>query len=253
MPWVRDGNGLKSVGVAHYDVDHIRQLIEQLRRARNQPKRVCRLIEDVLATRKASRELIWRLSKWCDWNDASERVARSIADQFFHGNICRRLWDQRNKPIPDRATAEADYQSWLNSVVQTSEGLQPSAIFPDEVDKAGTYREGAVHSVLVNAYERNPVARARCLAHYGTACFVCGFEFARVYDGVGDGFIHVHHLRGLSKIAGEHEVDPIADMRPVCPNCHAVVHLYRQPFTIEEVKAMVARSRERVTAGGSPT
>src|SRR5437867_3354700 len=47
----------------------------------------------------------------------------------------------------------------------------------------------------------------------------------------------------------EHEVAPIADMSPVCPNCHAVIHPCRQPFTIEQVKAMMARSHETHNVG----
>ena len=252
MPWVRDGDDLKSVGVRHYDVGEIRRLIEELRQSRNQPGTVSSLLEDLLSTGRAPRELVWRLCKWCDWNDPSERIARAIADQLFHGIRCRRLRDQAGRPIPDRATAEADYQRWLDLIVQTGLGLPQSAVFPDEVDQAETYLEGAVHRVSVNAHERDPAARAKCLAHYGTACSVCGFEFGKAYDGIGQGFIHVHHLRKLSKIGDEHEVDPIADMRPVCPNCHAAIHFYREPFTIEEVKAMVARSRERTMPAHSP-
>ena len=38
-----------------------------------------------------------------------------------------------------------------------------------------------------------------------------------------EGYIHVHHLRGLSDVGGEYVVDPVNDLRPVCPNCHAVL------------------------------
>jgi predicted HNH restriction endonuclease len=34
-------------------------------------------------------------------------------------------------------------------------------------------------------------------------------------------------------------IDPVADMRPVCPNCHAVIHLCDPPLSIEETKAMI--------------
>jgi hypothetical protein len=217
MPWIRDGDGLKLIGVCPYDAAQIRRLIKQLGQSRNQPETVCGLLEDLLATGRASKELVWRLSKWCDWNDPSERVARTIADQLFYSNICRRLRDQRDKPIPDRATAELDYEIWSDRVVQVSGGIQPNTVFPDEVDQAGTYLEGAVHCVSVNAYERDPEARAKCLAHYGTTCVICGFDFGMAYDGIGQGYIHVHHLKALSAERLEHQVDPIADMRPVCP------------------------------------
>ena len=55
------------------------------------------------------------------------------------------------------------------------------------------------------------------------------------YGEVAEGLIHVHHLRSLSEVGEEYIVDPIADLRPVCPNCHAVLHTRTPPFSIEEV------------------
>lgn len=49
-----------------------------------------------------------------------------------------------------------------------------AGVSADEVEPP-RYREGAVRKVLVNAYERNPEARRRCIEHYGSDCFVCGF------------------------------------------------------------------------------
>jgi hypothetical protein len=122
MPWLLNGNdGLKLVGVSHYDDANIERLVEQLRQSRNQPQTVCKGLEDLIANGVASKKLIWRLSKWCHWNDPSEEIAQRIADQLFHGHICRRLLDQANKPIPDRRSAESDYQAWLRLAVQTDQ------------------------------------------------------------------------------------------------------------------------------------
>jgi predicted HNH restriction endonuclease len=104
--------------------------------------------------------------------------------------------------------------------------------------------EGAMKLIRVNAYERNPVARRRCIERYGTTCSVCGFDFGVVYGAVADGVIHVHHLRPISECGGEdYEVDPIAELRPVCPNCHVVLHRRQPPFTIEELQRMLSGSR----------
>lgn len=54
--------------------------------------------------------------------------------------------------------------------------------------------------------------------------------------GVIIGFIHVHHINQISDIGKEYEVDPIKDLIPVCPNCHAMIHSKRPAFTIEEIK-----------------
>ena len=96
--------------------------------------------------------------------------------------------------------------------------------FPDEVRNNSRYIEGAVRRVSVNAYERNPAAREACIEHHGVACAVCGMNFERLYGQIGRGFIHVHHLRDLAGIGKEYEVDPLNDLRPVCPNCHAMLH-----------------------------
>ncbi|MDC9497701.1 MULTISPECIES: HNH endonuclease [unclassified Pseudoalteromonas] len=36
--------------------------------------------------------------------------------------------------------------------------------------------------------------------------------------------MHVHHIVPISDIGDEYQVDPIRDLRPVCPNCHAMLH-----------------------------
>ena len=73
----------------------------------------------------------------------------------------------------------------------------------------------------------------------GKTCAICGFDFAKGYDGIGDGFIHVHHITPISEIGKGYMVDPINDLIPVCPNCHAVLHKYKRPYGIEEARKMV--------------
>jgi|SRR6516225_3536764 putative restriction endonuclease len=116
-------------------------------------------------------------------------------------------------------------------------------LLPDELDGSAPIREGARYQVLVNAYERDPEARRQCIAAHGTSCCVCGFTFGAVYGDVAEGYIHVHHLRPLSELGREYVVDPIEDLRPVCPNCHAVLHLGGRCRSIEEVKELVECNR----------
>jgi putative restriction endonuclease len=122
---------------------------------------------------------------------------------------------------------------------------------PEEVTSTEVFLEGAVRQVTVNAYERDTEARSRCIAHYGTRCFVCDFDFGSSYGESLEGYIHVHHLRQLSDIGGEYEVDPIADLRPVCPNCHAVIHSKKPPYAIEEVKGMLAQAESNCSTAPS--
>ena len=100
--------------------------------------------------------------------------------------------------------------------------------------------EGARISVLVNKYERDPRNRQRCIETYGSVCSVCNFDFSKAYEIIGQGYIHVHHLTPLASQKGKaHRVDPVKDLRPVCPNCHEILHRSEPPFTIEELKAIM--------------
>ncbi|MCC6804116.1 MAG: HNH endonuclease, partial [Anaerolineae bacterium] len=95
--------------------------------------------------------------------------------------------------------------------------------------------------VTVNRYERDPKAREACIQHYGTSCCVCGFDFGVFYGEIGKTFIHVHHLNPISTQDGTHQVDPIRDLRPVCPNCHAMLHRETPPLTIEHLRELIGR------------
>jgi 5-methylcytosine-specific restriction protein A len=110
-----------------------------------------------------------------------------------------------------------------------------SADEPRALDEQ-TFPEGAVTRVEVNKYERDPRARKECLDHYGYRCAVCEFSFEDSYGPLGQNFIHVHHTVELSLAPPGYEVHPINDLRPVCPNCHAMLHQKRQALTIDELK-----------------
>lgn len=127
-------------------------------------------------------------------------------------------------------------------------GLVPEGgeVFPEVVDDPGrALVEGGVSRVAVNAYERNPVARRRCIDHYGATCIVCGFDFGIFYGPIGDGVIHVHHLHPLATDGGgPRVVDPVKDLRPVCPNCHVVIHRRDPPLSIAEAQVLVANAAQ---------
>lgn len=105
----------------------------------------------------------------------------------------------------------------------------------------GTYPESAVSRVQVNRYERSPDARRICVAHHGENCAACGFSFEAAYGEAGRGFIQVHHIVPASQVGGEYQLDPVADLVPLCPNCHAVAHLgVGTPRTVAELRRIMA-------------
>jgi hypothetical protein len=146
-----------------------------------------------------------------------------------------------------RQTYAAKYPHLKAILDQVLIGYQAgvSGMLPEEVTDTSTLFEGAVRKVTVNAYERNSVARQKCIAAHGTTCCICGFSFGAAYGSEAEGFIHIHHVRPLSEVGAEYVVNPVEDLRPVCPNCHAVLHLGGECRTIEEVRQLVAMQRHR--------
>ncbi|MDA2921380.1 hypothetical protein MYX76_18130, partial [Desulfobacterota bacterium AH_259_B03_O07] len=46
-------------------------------------------------------------------------------------------------------------------------------------------------------------------------------------------------LEPLSMKRKKYKVNPKKDMRPVCPNCHAIIHRRDPPYTINDAKKMI--------------
>ena len=110
---------------------------------------------------------------------------------------------------------------------------------PEELVPGATYVEGGIRTVLVNRYERDPKARAACIEAWGSDCTVCGFSFEKRYGAHGEGYIQVHHLTPLAEQANERFVDPVRDLRPVCANCHAMLHRGPRLLTPEELRTYI--------------
>lgn len=139
--------------------------------------------------------------------------------------------------IPPKAAAALE-RLWHAHLAKR--GLQPT-MHAGEVATPALYVEGATTLVAVNRYERDPRARAACIAHHGSACSVCGIDFGTTYGEHGSGFIHVHHVVPLAKIGKSYAVDPVRDLRPVCPNCHAMLHRGERVLEITELRRLLRR------------
>jgi len=127
-------------------------------------------------------------------------------------------------------------QEWTKLAV----GLVMSLLEIDSIEEL-KYSEGKVSQVLQNKYERNPVNRELCLAANGYTCKICGFDFEKVYGELGHHFIHVHHIEMVSSFGGEYYLDPVTDMIPVCPNCHAMLHKENPPIRPEKLRELIGK------------
>lgn len=116
-------------------------------------------------------------------------------------------------------------------------------------DMEGAPKEGRRRAAKSYEYERSKKARAMCLAKHGYDCSVCGFSFSRTYGAHGANFIVVHHLRPLAAGDGTNKaVDPERDLRPVCCNCHSMLHRTEdptRPLSIAELKRILNKSNPK--------
>ncbi|WP_224995041.1 DUF3427 domain-containing protein [Cesiribacter sp. SM1] len=126
---------------------------------------------------------------------------------------------------PVKITWSLRYNEQVNPVILAEELVTPDF-----------YYEGACKLIKVNKYERNIAARRECLEFHGTSCKCCGFNFESVYGELGKDFIHVHHVKPLSEVKEEYIVDPIKDLIPLCPNCHAMVHRKVPALSVQELR-----------------
>ena len=107
------------------------------------------------------------------------------------------------------------------------------------------YEEGTKTEIHVSKYERNPLNRKICLAAKGYKCSVCGFDFENYYGEVGKKTIEVHHTLLVSEMGANHVVDPIKELVPVCSNCHTIIHKKNPPYSVDEVKEMIAEAARK--------
>jgi len=105
-------------------------------------------------------------------------------------------------------------------------------------DEGGKLTEGRIHQVHVTKHERNRSLRQICLQHYGYVCQVCKIDFEKVYGEPGKQFIEVHHLNPIADTDGEHALDPVEGLVPLCSNCHSMIHRKPggQPYTLQELR-----------------
>ena len=167
---------------------------------------------------------------WNDWDQNSPICPPQPPNQGVNGIV--------------RARKEADriVEQWGKFEPISKLKKVTKISYPDELDSKKSYFEGAKKSVVVNSYERSNDARKKCLKKHGYSCAVCDFDFGSFYGEFANKYIHVHHLVPLHVIGKEYKINPEEDLIPVCPNCHAVIHMSKsKPYTVAELKAIIKK------------
>ena len=101
--------------------------------------------------------------------------------------------------------------------------------------------EGQRRLVLHLQRERNPtIVRNKKAQAASLDCEVCRFSFSRVYGSIASDYCEVHHLLPLSEVEQTTQTH-LEDLAILCANCNHVVHLHNPPYTLKQVRNMLAR------------
>ncbi len=73
----------------------------------------------------------------------------------------------------------------------------------------------------------------------GIRCSICSFSFPKTYGEIGKGFIQAHHVVPISSLVPDTIVN-MADLVPVCSNCHSMLHRRRPWLTVEQLRTIVS-------------
>ena len=154
------------------------------------------------------------------------------------GNLAQQNWTPQSSGISIRPEVIEELEAvWFDFL--TTQNIRSNPFEPTANTDQNSFREGTPVQVTLTRYERNPYARKVCLDHYGPTCVICDFNFEKIYGAVGKDIIHVHHLTQIADAGKSRKTDPIRDLRPVCPNCHAMIHRRKEAYSLDEVKTFI--------------
>jgi hypothetical protein len=101
--------------------------------------------------------------------------------------------------------------------------------------------EGRRRLILHLQRERNQTVVRNKKKHAASLdCEVCGFSFRSAYGGAASQYCEVHHLLPLSEVELATQTR-LEDLAILCANCHRVVHLKNPPYTLNQVKNLLAK------------
>lgn len=168
-------------------------------------------------------------------------------DASFHDMVWKTLNQRVDYDIQrfDENTSESD-STPSTSVPQPTSSSPPSELAEDTASSL----EGRLIETWSTRRERDAKNRALCLEVHEYRCVVCEMSFLEEYGEIGRDFIHVHHEHPLASSDADNGTVyvPASDMKPVCPNCHAMLHRGRnaqrgEVRSITELRAIRAHEK----------
>ena len=160
-------------------------------------------------------------------------VPRATQSDFGFGQS--NTWYAKSESAASFVEAVFSYVNANSDVSVVADELLPQAV-PERYSESGIGKK-----ILINKYERNPIARRKCIEIHGASCSVCGFNSLDFYGVEFSDKIEVHHIVPIHEIGKDYKIDPETDLIPVCPNCHMILHTKMSDGTFISLEQLRAR------------
>jgi len=160
-------------------------------------------------------------------------------------NIGQSFLDGNQDNIEALINCRLPYAETLNLLAEKATQGREMHIFDENL----VINEGLQQNVTTSAYERSNALRRAAIEHYKQQdghilCCICGFDFLETYGERGRDFIIIHHEKPLYESEGIGRTtflqQAIQEVKPVCPNCHSIIHLKRnETLSIQEMTELI--------------
>ena len=131
------------------------------------------------------------------------------------------------------------------TAVDTVQGKKKDLYVYNEKDMVS---EGEIAKKDTVVRKRSKKLRDAAIAYYTKPdgkiyCAACGFCFADMYHDRGKGFIEIHHEKPLYQFSTDgfeaYIGEAVKNMKPVCSNCHRMLHRGESTITVDELKQII--------------
>lgn len=202
------------------------------------------MLKDLQCVKNEKKAIFLNYIELCKNNNAKVKILVNHQNRnMYEKDVWQEKWKDFKLRITKIISIELENKDirhlvlkWIDIVVGMMLSLLHIEIYDNE-EKG--YLEGGVQKILVDRYERNPINRELCLETYGCSCQICGFDFEKMYGEIGRGFIHIHHIEKISYHKDKYYINPIKDLIPVCPNCHAMMHRVDPPLEPKKLSYII--------------
>ena len=136
----------------------------------------------------------------------------------------------------------------ISSVHATSKNKEKVCIYDENV----VIEEGNTATATSVVRKRSAELRKAAIEEYTSntgeiCCCVCGFNFKEMYGELGNGYIEIHHEEPIcqlpSKGVSEFIKEAVSRVKPVCSNCHRMIHRNKANIlSIQQLKDIINKN-----------